>query len=410
MPVKSSAKPKKLTKTSSGFGISIFDSIDFVNPIHWNNVLNSENLFLTIPYLQAMEEAPPLNMRFRYAIMYQGKKPAAIAYFQIVHLTAESVIPVDPENKKNNRLKNNLKKFLIEKSENISTMILICGNAFVSGENGFHYHKDVDTREAFKALADALYRIRKGEKLNGEITTVMLKDFYDHTTSYSDIFKAFKYRNFKVEPAMLLDIDSKWTDFEKYMQSLASKYRSRVKSIQKKGNSLVRKDLDWKEIKDHAARIEELYNFVHLKAGFRLASFIQDYFWQMKKSLPGHYTLTAYFLDEKMVGFRTTFKDKQFTEAHFIGLDYSVNREHEVYQNILYDYVREAIDLKVKQLHLGRTASEIKSTLGAKAHDLTCYVRRSNPVENKIMKPFTRLIKPSEWEPRNPFKAGSSGE
>ncbi len=402
------AKQKKLTKTTSGFGISIFDSIDFVNPAHWNSVLNAENLFLSIPYLQAMESTPPLNMRYRYAIMYQEKKPAAIAYFQIVHLTGGSVIPVDPEHKETNRLKDNLKKFLIKQSENVSTMVLICGNAFVSGENGFHYSKDVDPDAAFKALADAMYRIRKGEKLNGEITTVMLKDFYDHTTAYSDIFKKFKYRHFKVEPAMALDMERSWTSFDAYMSSLASRYRSRVKAIRKKGSALVIKDLGWEEIKEQAQRIEELYNFVHLKAGFRLATFIQDYFWAMKKKLPANFGLTAYYLDGRMVGFRTTFKDKHFAEAHFIGLDYAVNREYELYQNILYDYVNEAIELQVKQLHLGRTASEIKSTLGAKAHDLTCYVRRSNPVENKIMKPFIGLIKPSEWEPRNPFKAGAT--
>ena len=53
-------------------------------------------------------------------------------------------------------------------------------------------------------------------------------------------------------------------------------------------------------------------------------------------------------------------------DAHFIGIDYSKNKEFAIYPRILNDYVRLGIETKSNQINLGRTASEIKSTLGAK--------------------------------------------
>ena len=124
----------------------------------------------------------------------------------------------------------------------------------------------------------------------------------------------------------------------------------------------------------------------------------------MKNTLNYHFKFIAYYYNTKLVGFRTTYILKEAIEAHFIGLDYEVNKEVEIYQNILYDYIKEAITQNAKQLYLGRTASEIKSTVGAKAYELKCYIRHRNPLSNRIIKPFVDYLQPTEWIPRNPFK------
>jgi len=42
--------------------------------------------------------------------------------------------------------------------------------------------------------------------------------------------------------------------------------------------------------------------------------------------------------------------------------------------------------------------------MGAKAHQLTCYVQPQNTVSKLICKPFIKFLEPKEWTPRNPFK------
>lgn len=396
----------KLRKAPSGYGLSLFDSIHFVPKDHWNKAVGDQ-LFMQLPYLKVMEEHAPENMHMRYALVYDNKKPIAACYFQVIELTGESLgTLVDPEEKDKcaKAFRDNVKALIKKNAGKVSMRLLICGNAFASGVHGFAYTDDADLSKAFHGLADAIYRTRRGDKLHGQVAAVLIKDFYNDTLEQSSELTKFDYAPFLVEPNMIIDIDKKWKTFDGYLNAMSSKYRKRASAIIKKGAKIERRELSADEILENGKRIMELYDAVHLKAKFRLASLTLEYFAEMQRVLPDNYFFIAYYIGDKMVAFRTTFVDEHSIEAHFVGLDYKVNRQHDVYLNMLYDYAKEGIERGVERIYLGRTASEIKSTLGAKAHDLTCYVRHRNPVSNRVIKPFIEYLRPSEWIPRNPFK------
>ena len=84
---------------------------------------------------------------------------------------------------------------------------------------------------------------------------------------------------------------------------------------------------------------------------------------------------------------------------------YDLNHKHAIYQRMLYDYVSLAIENKSTELRFGRTAEEIKSTIGAEPVAMSLYIRHKNHITNKILKPIFASIKPSEFELRRPFKA-----
>jgi hypothetical protein len=83
-------------------------------------------------------------------------------------------------------------------------------------------------------------------------------------------------------------------------------------------------------------------------------------------------------------------KNGTHLDAHFIGIDYSKNKTYAIYPRILNDYVRLGISTNSSQINLGRTASEIKSTLGAQPKPLTCYCKHKRYLPNKILKPFIK--------------------
>lgn len=91
-------------------------------------------------------------------------------------------------------------------------------------------------------------------------------------------------------------------------------------------------------------------------------------------------------------------------DAHFIGIDYSKNKEYAIYPRILNDYVRLGIKLKTKQINLGRTASEIKSTLGAKPKELTCYCKHKRYLPNQILRPFIQNVNIKSFKQHSVFK------
>lgn len=395
-------------KKASDFAFAVYDSVTMINKEHWNEVVEHGSEFLTLPYLTALENAHPSNMRFHYSIIYKGKKSAALAYFQVIDFSSDSFGSLlDSENEEftcliTGYLKKHITNHLRRGVDHFNMRLLICGNAFISGEHGFACSPEVDRIEAFDALADVIFRISRAEKLRGKIAAVLVKDFYTETRSSADELAQFKYHNFLVEPNMVVDIQ--WNTFEEYLNAMSKKYRNRAKSIIKKGAELERVSFSEKEIMENEARILELYNNVHLKAKFRMASLSVPYFAELKRTLADTFSFVGYYHKGELVGFRTSFFLKKAVEAHFIGLDYEVNKELELYQNILYDYLKEAFRAGSSKLYLGRTASEIKSTVGAEAHELICYVRHRNPLSNRIIRPFIEYLKPTEWVPRNPFK------
>ena len=91
-------------------------------------------------------------------------------------------------------------------------------------------------------------------------------------------------------------------------------------------------------------------------------------------------------------------------DAHFIGIDYSNNKKYAIYPRILNDYVRLGIETNATSINLGRTASEIKSTLGAEPETLTCYFKHRRGIPNKFIKPFIKNVKIKSHKQHHPFK------
>jgi len=100
------------------------------------------------------------------------------------------------------------------------------------------------------------------------------------------------------------------------------------------------------------------------------------------------------------------YKPNERLEAHFIGIDFKHNRTDAIYLRMLNDYVRLGIKLGVKDINLGRTASEIKSTLGAVPEHLYCYTKHHKKIKNSILKPIIEQIKMIDFKQHTPFRKG----
>ncbi len=400
-------KKSAIRKPASSFSFALYDNVPSINEAHWNKVIGNKDGFLQLLYLRALENAPPSNMRFYYALIYDEQNPVAAAYFQMLNFNAENLEGLLTEDENGNcfsGFKKYLTNHILKSVDKVNMRLLICGNSFISGEHGFIHTPEITPDAAFDALADVIYRISNSEKLRGKVSAVLIKDFYKSTVKNAKELEEFRYHDFLVEPNMILKIKANWNTFEDYANALSKKYRNRAKKILSKGSVFERRLLSIEEIEKHSKKIHELYTNVLFKAKFRLAILPVNYFIEMHNKLKDNFQLTGYFFNEELVGFKSSFLLKYELEAHFVGMDYSINKEFELYQNILYDYVKEAILYKKNILHLGRTASEIKSNLGAKAYELTCYARHRNPLSNRIIRPLIDYLKPEEWTPRNPFK------
>lgn len=383
-----------------GFSISIHQSIDALK-IEWN-ALAGDNLFMHSSFLAALEETPPSRTKYRYVLVRKEEAIVGIVYFQIKRinlyksLRLDAQAPVGILNKFTHWIKSLLAKPL-------KANLLVLGNMTLTGSNGFVFNEQIGKDEAFQlakmATEEVICALKKDKT---RIAATLIKDYYEHNRCKED---SLGYTEFKVQPNMVLDLDPNWNSFNDYLGSMRSKYRVRVRRARKKAEGLQRRVLSLEEIHAYSDKISELYQNVANQAGFNLFILPPTYFYSLQKHLKDRMELVGYFKNDKLVGYYTHIQSHGDLDAHFLGYDPSCNKECQLYLNMLYDLVEDAIRLKSRNLVMSRTALEIKSSVGAEAHPMFLYLKANNSLLNLGVAKALNYFKPNEnWVPRSPFK------
>lgn len=390
----------------SGYEVDLYLRTDDIDAEAWTSLNHTDNIFTSLRFLQGLERTAPPEMSFLYVILRKGKKNIAGYVFQSIQLSVEVLAEVLAPLTKQKSIVAHMSEWITRCREEKGMRVLISGNNFVSGEHGVLTAKGSNSAEAFKMLPEVVKIIVSKVVKPVKFSVILVKDYYaSHGKKPEVLLTKKRYHSFGVEPEMILRINPAWATFEDYMAAMSKKYRNRTKSVLKHSSRLVEHHLDEESLRRAMDDIYPLYLKMHQKARFRLAPLTPEYFIEMKRLYPSVFGVRMYTLEGKVVGFRTFFLNKNQLEAHFIGVDYQLNKELDIYNRILYDFVDDTIKTGKNELLLGRTAAEIKSTIGAVPHDLTCYIRHRNSLSNQIIRPFIDYLKPSDWTPRNPFKA-----
>jgi len=282
--------------------------------------------------------------------------------------------------------------------------IIICGNSFVSGEHGIFIKKGENKRLILRKISKGILHYTEYSNQENPVDIFMMKDFIVDSLSVTKELLSLGYYAFNIEPNMTLKISPKWQNFDNYLAALKTKFRVKAKKAIKLSNNLVTKDITVLNFEEHLLKMTELYKKVVTKAAFNLGEFKLQTYKSLKTKLGDSYILKSYWIEDKMVGFMSGMINKKNLDAHFVGLDYEFNKQYAIYQRMLYDYIKIAIDNKIELLNFGRTASEIKSSVGAIPQDLTVYIRHKKSIRNKILKLFLLKIQPTEFNQKFPFK------
>ncbi len=184
---------------------------------------------------------------------------------------------------------------------------------------------------------------------------------------------------------------------------MKAKYRTKANSAYKKSEPLSVRSLTSEEIILHEGQLHQLFSNVLNKSEYRYGENYPASFAALKENLGDLFICKGVFLNDKLIAFSTAFVNGDTLEANYVGIDYNYNAKYAIYERLLYDYVEEAIALKVSQLHLGRTCELIKSAAGAVPVEMTLYARHTSKLKNILLKPVLENIEPSAFELRSPF-------
>ena len=385
-----------LQKSKNPF--SVYSKVADIPVASWNDIVGDRNVFLSLAYLKALETSlsPDISLRF-VLINAEDNSPLVAGIFQIATFTY----------KKGSQTNLLLKLFQDCKNNDDSVSIngLICGNIFATGAHGFAHSTTITYQSACELMAATAKNIQKNTEYDDLFSVVLFKDYDPILAPKTKVLDDFKYRSFQADVAMVLPIHASWTNFDAYLQSMKAKYRTKANSAYKKSEALTIQSLTASEIEHHETRLQILFDNVLHKSDYRYGAHYPTSFKALKAALGDQFICKGAFLNDQLVGFSTAFLTNGSLDASYVGIDYTLNAEHAIYERLLYDYVEEAILAGVQQLHLGRTSELIKSALGAVPIDMTLYVKHRSKLKNALLKPIVENISPSEYNLRSPFKS-----
>ncbi len=276
---------------------------------------------------------------------------------------------------------------------------LVLGQLLTSGDiaqQGLQQLAPEEVAVLLPAAAETLLQGRQG------YLAVLLKDLFAEADPATGRLMDRGFAHLPADPVMKLDLRP-WPSFGAYVEDLSSKYRVRYRRARSYGEGIGHRRLG-REDASLVPQLFSLYAETSSGASFNVTALTPDYFrWLLEAAeIQGYFNGTG-----ELIGFTTAIPNGQIYHAHYLGLREAYKWSHHLYHNMLFDLLEAGLEGRFATLDFGRTALEIKSSLGAKPHRYANLLRLRSGLLNGLVPRFVRAVfAAQDWQPRSPFRAG----
>lgn len=361
-------------------------------PDLWDSIL-PEVHFLRKENLRVQESAGLANVTPLYALLQNAEQPIAIAAFQILriqanHIKAASLAPWQF---------NSWKTF----TSIAHPKLLIGGQLFRHDVASLYWLEEVKPYDVFVWYQET---IREAVRKTGAMA-VLLKEPPEALVPHI-LHHAPQYLLLRNDISMSLPIPPEWQQIKDYEQALKHKYAQRFRKLRQSWEKLRIEELDHDGLAKHADLIYKLYLQVTENQSVRMGFLSRDFLLSLKQAHPHTLKVWAVWEGDTMVAFASGWLNHDSFDMFYIGFDYERNSELNLYFNILFFAVEQAISFRKPNLILGRTALEAKARVGCTPQYLNTFLYIRNPVIRTLVSRLQASLSEggSEWEQRHPFK------
>lgn len=380
---------------NSTFSIRVFMDIEEVRPF-WELIQDQFSTFFHCDYLAAIQKANIDGLSYRYILVFENDRVVGFIPLQIKDFDAKKQI-LNLQKEQQFSLRSQVSSFIKFHS-------LVNGNILVSGPYMYAFIPDIPKHIQWNLNQRITEYYQKHLLVTSEskVNFTLIKDIpLEENSPSSDT----NYTTFSVEPVMKLPIRSQWGNINDYLADMSSKYRVRYRRALKRIQGITSKVLSYDEIVYYQEQINVLYKNVLNNVNFTLFELSKDYFSSLELHLKEKYIFKAYFQDDNLIGFYTLINNKNELHADYLGYAKEHNKSSQLYLNMLYDMVDFGITKGFELVDFGRTALEIKSSIGAVPYEMNDFIKHKYQITNIMIPKLLQILnKETEWVQRHPFK------
>ncbi len=400
--LKSGSSTSKSTTVTPQLNTLVYYAAAQVPSALWQSIIPTQQWYMQLPYLLAQEQVLPSHIQSVYAIHTMHNVVVAAYYAQLITLNAAQLQALRHTTANQIILKTALTLLpIIHKLIPCAQCkILVIGNSIVTQD---YMMRNNSTYSNMACIHNLITHVKKKHPI--EATIIKDAPF----SLEQEIKKLSKpYQVLPLLPTMQLPIAAHWHTMHDYTQQLLAKYRTVYHSCNKKLAPIRIQQLSNADVDLHQDQLYTLLLQVINRNHNTYNTVAPNYFSVMKHTFPHQFYVLGYFLHNELIGFASYFATTSVLEAAYVGLNYDYNTTHKLYQNMLYQYVQSTIEHKCTMLNLSRTATEIKSVLGAVPTYYNCYITIENKLVKKIVTPIIQNLKSDAYTIRSPFKKTAS--
>lgn len=353
----------------------VVDSISKIEKVDW------DALFGDVPegynFYRAIEESGFKEFSFFYILLSESGRLCCIAPVFLHDFFVDRVL--EPSlSKIIARLRCVFPRFFVFKT-------LFCGSPF-----GEHGTVGIDTRDRAAVvvhLARALQRFAAEQ----QASLIVFKDFRPEDATMLDVLTTEGFFKTDSFPSAVVDLNV--GSFDEYLSTLTRATRKDLRRKLKKSGCRAHIKAEVVDRVDSVLDdVYRLYLQTHDAGATKFEKLTRDFFLSISKHLDRHCKYFLYYVNEKLAAFNLCFLYDDLMIDKFIGFDYSISRDCNLYFVSWCHNIAWCIQHGVRRYQVGQTDYAPKTHLGARLLPLYAYARHTNPVINSILRILARFL------------------
>ena len=348
------------------------ESIHEIPESVWDSLWDEDHPYHAHRLIRAVEDARVEDSRFWALLFHDGDRPAGSAM-----LSAFTV---------------SLDLFLGERMQQFAAVVrrwlprflrvdvLVCGLPASFGQCNLAVSED--------AQLALLVREMEAVARESGLRYLCVKEFKAHELPRVAALEQHGFFRGSSIPYMSMEI--RWRSFDEYLASLRHSYRRHIlRSLAKKPAILH----GGTEILS-AARFHQLYENVMERAETRLETLNEAFFERLWVELGGELQILVAVDREEVLGAALLVKSGTTMNFMLVGLPPAPRTPQDVYFNLLYAIVDQAIRQGCRRLNLGQTAYWGKQQIGGEPEETFLFFKAANPLMHALLRGMRGVLFP----------------
>ncbi|WP_299469218.1 GNAT family N-acetyltransferase [uncultured Gimesia sp.] len=370
----------------TSYRCEIFETIDEVDHREWNEVCHyAHNLYLNPQFLKAVEKSFAPEAKIWYAIYRDAGNQVVAAtcfsryYVDLAHMVAESSM---------------LQKMILGGRRFHSGFgkirILLGGLPLTTSDHQLAIHPDADLNLLTASLSDTARTLANESRCR----LTAFKEFQPELTERINGLTGNGY--IKIRSQYVYQLSGNYDSFDEYLTSRRSGTRQSIRSSLKR---FEKSGLTYEHLRgrDGVAEIftEDVYRLylnVFHRAKVRFECIPRSFFQELARQLPDDSCFTIIRQGEQIVGFCCGVAAGDQHSVMIVGRDDRVSREADLYFNLIYRGLDQALVPGIRTVLFGATSDQLKKRMGCEGTWLTAYSKAKRPLGTWLLKLATQWM------------------